>query len=102
MLASTALVLLMIPGVGYETLDSALRSRSSLLLTFPIQVLLFRPRAAKISSVFDMAVNDVGRCNVLPMVLLGILSVFLTHRRQIHWGSIKHWAPEYARATKCG
>lgn len=49
------------------------------------QILLLRPGAKKVGLVFNMAVHDVSRSDLLSVVLLGIFSGLFTHCREIHW-----------------
>jgi hypothetical protein len=83
MITSTALVLLMIPGVGYVHI----RKRGSVTqrLTVLPQFLLFRPGSEKVCVVLDLALSHGRGRHLLPMVLLGLLARFLPHCGQVPW-----------------
>ncbi|UPK97754.1 hypothetical protein LCI18_008689 [Fusarium solani-melongenae] len=68
MLASTALVLLMVPGVGLVG-----------GLTCVMQLLLLGSRPSQICPLTSMALSDERIGNMLPMVLLGLLSHLFSH-----------------------
>lgn len=79
MITATALVLLMIPGVGFvHTPYKPLNSNLS-------QLLLFGSGTSKICLISDMAL-DLRNCpHIVSMVLLGLLTRILSFRRQIPW-----------------
>jgi hypothetical protein len=93
MITATALVLLMIPGVGYVYLVEDQNSPNS------VQLLLLRPCSTQIGLVIDMALHLRYRPHFLPMVLLGLLSRLLTHCWKVHWRLAKHRPSECASST---
>lgn len=81
MITSTALVLLMIPGVGY-----AFRlERAHNAFADCNQSLLLWPRPSKVCPIPDLAFYNVRRCGIVPMVLLGLFARFLPYRWEIYW-----------------
>ena len=75
---SSALVLLMIPGVGYAY--NGIHSPGPRSLMAYLQLLLLRTGSTEVGPLPDMAVCHVsGRC-ILPVVFLGILVGLLPHR----------------------
>jgi hypothetical protein len=79
MITATALVLLMIPGVGYV---------HSLHLIFKLidtQFLLLWPSPSKVRPLPHMAFRYGNSRNMLPMVFLGLLSHILPLRWALHW-----------------
>lgn len=81
MITSTALVLLMIPGVGYVAL-LWLGCKFELTL---IKILLLWTREEKVCALAAMAFCHGYGCHQFPMVFLGLLSGFLAHCGQVHW-----------------
>ena len=81
MITSTALVLLMIPGVGYVKL----RFISRIKQLNNLQFFLLWISTEKVCSIATMAVRhgDCGR--LVPVVLLGLLAGFLAQRWKVHW-----------------
>ena len=81
MLASTALVLLMIPGVGYG-INHGKRIIPPMLTD--TKVLLFRSCTSKVCAVPAMAVDDGYRRHLLSMVLLGLLAVVFAYGGEVY------------------
>ena len=86
-IAATALVLLMIPGVGYGT--PTFSDKAEAVLTSGSQVLLLWACETKERVIADMALGNGDGCCVFPMVLLGLFPYILALCRQIHGGSGK-------------
>lgn len=81
---STALVLLMIPGVGYVVHTKTNRSGKP-EADSRFQFLLLGSCSQKVGPFVDMAFDDGSRRHLVPMVLLGLLSHLLTFSGEVHW-----------------
>jgi len=82
MLTSTALVLLMIPGVGW--VGHSTKTLTGLMTDAHSQFLLLGTGSEEICPIVNMALDDGGRCHLVPMVPLGLLAHFLPYRGKIH------------------
>ena len=82
MITATALVLLMIPGVGLVETHPHHPLNDILI---ELQLLLLWIGAQKISIVAVMAVRYGYRGCLLPVVLLGLLAGFFAQGRKVHW-----------------
>jgi hypothetical protein len=80
MITATALVLLMIPGVGYAYIGFRVFADANVL-----QLLLLWPRPSEVRTVTHLALGCCHSLDLLPMVLLGLLPHLFSHGRQIHW-----------------
>lgn len=95
---STALVLLMIPGVGYVppiTSDYNYKPNTN------EQLFLLRSCPEKISFIATMAFCNGNGSRFLSMVFLGIFSGFLAQGWQIHRCSGQFWPHGCASAAIC-
>jgi len=82
MITATALVLLMIPGVGLVETHPHYPFSEILIR---LQLLLLWIGAQKISTVAIMAVCHGYRGCLLPVVFLGLLAGFFAQGRKVHW-----------------
>jgi len=82
MITATALVLLMIPGVGY---GFVLRELWGPMAYMWAQVFLLRSCASQVCSVADMAVHHGDWSDLPSVVLLGLFSGFLSYCWQVYW-----------------
>jgi hypothetical protein len=80
MITSTALVLLMIPGVGYGAVDIRILTRCLTVAQF----LLLRSCSTQIGSFTHLAFSSRNGPDLVPVVLLGLLTHFLPLGWQIH------------------
>ena len=75
------------------------RTQLSLRTDIVIKLLLLWTRAKKIRALPDMAHDDGYRRHIIPVVLLGLLSHFLTLRWEVHRQPRQYWVQEYVGST---
>jgi len=93
---STTLVLLMIPGVGYDQSDAF----HSAVLKIS-QLVLLRSRTKKVRFVPDLVVRHGHGRGLIRVVLLGLLLDLFARSRQIHRSSGQLWIHERPSSVKC-
>ena len=86
MITSTALVLLMIPGVGYVHAINVGVDQCFQLANIWLQILLFWPRPEEVCLVSNLALHHGDRRHLLPMVLLGLLVGVQRDGEQVYRG----------------
>lgn len=82
MITATALVLLMIPGVG--SVNNYLDQFTILTV---IKFLLLGISAEKVCIIATMAIGHGDRRHLLPMVLLGLFIGLLAQGWKVHWST---------------